>query len=130
MMWRILFVCVLALLVLVPVTAAQSGGQLCVRAFEDRSGNGTLDAGEPLLTRGISVNLLDASNVTVASALMDESPTSAQGVICFQGLPGGQYTVAITSAEYTATTPDLITTTIAADGLPTVVEYGGRLANV
>ncbi|MCB9451128.1 MAG: hypothetical protein H6672_06795 [Anaerolineaceae bacterium] len=106
---------------------AQSGGQLCVRAFEDRNGNGILDAGEPLLTRGVAMSLMDASGVTVATGLMDTSSTASQGVVCFQGLASGQYTVAVTSADFTATTPDLITTTVAEDGLPTVIEYGGRL---
>jgi hypothetical protein len=70
-----------------------------VRAFEDTNANGKLDAGEALLTRGINVNLLDAQNVTIASALLDQSPTAAQGVVCFQFLAAGQYTINI-SAEY------------------------------
>jgi hypothetical protein len=110
--------------------AAQSGGQLCVRSFEDRNGSGTLDAGEPLLTRGVSVNLLDAGGVTIASALLDESPTAAQGVVCFQFLAAGQYSVVITSADFSATTPATITTTISDSGLPTVVEFGGQRAGV
>ncbi len=112
------------------VAVAQSGGQLCVRSFEDRNGNGNLDAGEPLLTRGVSVNLLDANGVTIASALLDESPTAAQGVVCFQFLDAGQYSVAITSADYTATTVDTITTNVTDGSLPTVIEYGGQRAGV
>lgn len=111
---------------LASLAAAQGGGQLCVRAFEDRNGNGRLDAGEPLLTRGVGVNLLDSSGVTIASSLLDTAPTAAQGVVCFQFLPPGQYSVVITSADYAATTPDTITTTIADGGLPTVVEFGAQ----
>ncbi|MBZ0288562.1 MAG: hypothetical protein K8I30_13175 [Anaerolineae bacterium] len=107
---------------------AQGSGQMCVRSFEDRNGNGQLDAGEPLLTRGVGVNLLNGQGVTIASSLLDTSPTAAQGVICFQFLPAGQYSVVITSADYTATTPDTITTTIADGGLPTVVEFGAKLS--
>src|SRR6185369_17943230 len=81
------------------VAAQQTGGQLCVRSFEDRNGNGKLDAGEPLLTRGVSINLLDAGGITVASALLDTSPTAAQGVVCFQFLASGQYSVEVTSAD-------------------------------
>jgi hypothetical protein len=103
-----------------------SGGQFCVRAFEDTNVNGKLDAGEALLTHGINVNLLNAQNVTIASALLDQSPTAAQGVVCFQFLSAGQYTINISSAEYKATTPASITTTIADGGLPTVVEFGGQ----
>lgn len=105
---------------------AQSGGQFCVRAFEDANANGRLDEGESLLTRGISVNLLDSSNVTIASALLDQSPTAQQGVVCFQFLPPGQYTIQISSAEFRATTPASITTVIAGDGRPEVVEFGGQ----
>lgn len=105
---------------------AQSGGQFCVRAFEDTNANARLDEGESLLTRGISVNLLDSSNVTIASALLDQSPTAQQGVVCFQFLPPGQYTIQISSAEFRATTPASITTVIADDGRPEVVEFGGQ----
>ncbi len=108
------------------VHAQTSGGQFCVRAFEDTNANSKLDAGEALLTHGINVNLLDAQNVTIASALLDQSPTAAQGVVCFQFLAAGQYTINISSAEYKATTPASITTTIADGGLPTVVEFGGQ----
>jgi hypothetical protein len=108
--------------------SAQGSGQLCVRSFEDRNGNGQLDGGEPLLTRGVGVNLLNSEGVTIASSLLDTSPTAAQGVVCFQFLPAGQYSVVITSADYTATTPDTITTTIADGGLPTVVEFGAKLS--
>ncbi len=115
------------LLAFMHVAAAQGNGQLCIRSFEDRNGNGQLDGGEPLLTRGISVNLMDAQNVTIASALLDQSPTAAQGVVCFPSLAAGQYTVTITSAEYNPTTPATITTAISESGLPSVIEFGGKL---
>ncbi len=118
----------MVLIGIIGVTAAQSGGQFCMRAFEDRNSSGTLDAGEPLITRGISVNLLDAQNVTIASALLDQSPTAAQGVVCFQQRPAGQYTMTITSADYTATTPTTMTTALADGDLPIVMEFGGRRA--
>lgn len=108
-------------------TAAQSGGQLCVRSFEDRNGSGTYDPDEPLLTRGVGVNLLDSSGVTIASSLLDTSPTAARGVVCFQFLPAGQYSVVMTSADYSATTPDTIATTVSETDV-TVVEFGARLA--
>ncbi len=118
---------IIALLLLIGSTVqAQSGGQFCVRAFEDTNTNGKLDAGEALLTHGINVNLLNAQNVTIASALLDQAPTAAQGVVCFQFLAAGQYTIDISSAEYKATTPASITTTITDGGLPTVVEFGGQ----
>jgi hypothetical protein len=108
------------------VVHAQSDGQLCVRAFEDRNANGVVDEGEPLLAGGISVNLLDAQNITIASALLDQSPTAAEGVVCFQNLPAGQYSLGITATELKATTPGTITTTISASSIPTVVEFGAQ----
>ncbi|HEX2905653.1 MAG TPA: SdrD B-like domain-containing protein [Phototrophicaceae bacterium] len=123
---RIITFALLFLVGLSNLAAAQSGGQLCVRSFEDRNGNGRVDGGEPLLTRGVGVNLLDTTGVTIASSLLDTSPTAAQGVVCFQFLPAGQYSVVITSADYTATTPDTITTSITDGGPPTVVEFGAK----
>jgi hypothetical protein len=114
------------LLALNGAVQAQTGGQFCVRAFEDRNGSGTLDAGEPLLTGGISADLLNAENVVVGSALLSESPNRAQGVICFQFLTPGQYSLIITSADYAPTTPNTVTASIAEGTLPTVVEFGGQ----
>lgn len=123
---RRMVILVTALLIGSQAVSAQSGGQFCVRAFEDANVNQRLDAGETLLTRGISVNLLDASNITIASALLDQSPTAAQGVVCFQFLPAGQYTMTISSAEYKATTPSSMTTTVSDSGQPTVMEFGAQ----
>lgn len=105
---------------------AQGDGQFCVRAFEDRNGNGQRDAGEPLLTRGIGANLLDERGVIVASAIMDNSPTAGQGVICFLGLVAQQYTMVVTSAEYEPTTGDNMTVSVVSGGAPPVLEYGGQ----
>jgi hypothetical protein len=127
-MRRISLILILILAISGVAGAQQTGGQLCVRSFEDRNGNGKLDAGEPVLTRGVSVNLLDAGGITIASALLDSSPTAAQGVVCFQFLTAGQYSVLVTSADFTATTPATVTTTISEGGVPTVVEFGGQRA--
>jgi hypothetical protein len=108
---------------------AQSGGDFCVRAFEDLNGNGVRDtadstAFEPLLRTGIGADLLNEGGVVVGSALLADSPTADQGVICFQFLPDGQYTIQITSADYRATTPDTMTAAIRAGELPAVMELG------
>lgn len=108
------------------IVRAQTGGQFCVRAFEDRNGNGQMDSGEPFLTRGVSVNLLNAQNVTVASGLLDNSPTAAQGVLCFQFLEAGQYSLEITSPDFNATTPSTVTASISEGSIPTLVQYGGQ----
>jgi hypothetical protein len=116
------------LLFTVTVVQAQTGGQFCLRAYEDRNGSGALDSGEPFLTRGVSANLLNADNLVIASALMDDSPNAAQGVICFQFLEAGQYSLQVTSVDYEPTTPDTFTASISESALPTVVEYGARRA--
>ena len=129
MIYRI-SIAILLLLTMSSTAMAQSGGQFCVRSFEDRNANGTIDAGEPLLTGGVSADLLNAENVVVASALLSESPTAAQGVICFQFLSPGQYTMIVTSADYAPTTPNTVTAAISEGTLPTVVEYGGQRMTV
>lgn len=128
-MRRNLITAALALLALAGPVSAQTGGQFCVRAYEDRNANQALDPGEPFLTRDVAAALMDAGGIVIASALMDDSPTAAQGVICFQFLPAGQYTMQITSASYVPTTPDTVTAAIGAGTLPTVVEYGARRAD-
>jgi hypothetical protein len=108
--------------------SAQTGGQFCIRAFEDRDGDGVWAGAisEPLLTRDVAINLLNADGVVVDSGLLENSRTAAQGVFCFQFLPEGQYTALITSAELTATTPMSITALVNAQGEPVVVEYGAQ----
>ena len=78
-MQRLSFLMLIAVLLTATGVSAQTGGQFCVRSFEDRNGNSTLDPGEPLLTSGISANLLNAESVIVASALLADSPTAAPG---------------------------------------------------
>jgi hypothetical protein len=104
----------------------QSGGQFCVRAFEDRNNNQARDAGEPLLTRGVAVNLLNAEGVTIASGLLESSPTAAQGTLCFQFLPAGQYTVVVTSVELTATGAGDFSAVVSETGQPVLFEYGAQ----
>jgi hypothetical protein len=109
-----------------PAAAQEDDGQFCMRAFEDRNGNGQRDPGEPLITRGVGAELLDSQGAIIASALLDNSPTGAQGVICFQNLAPGQYTMNVTSAEFAATGGDNMTVNITGSGLPTVFEFGGQ----
>lgn len=119
----------LALLLCLSLTGAavaQNDGQFCVRSFDDRNGNQTRDQGEPLLNSGIGADLIDESGIVIASALLANSPTAAQGVICFQFLPPGQYTIVVTSAEYRATTPDTMTVTLVGGELPAVLEFGAQ----
>ena len=75
------------------------------------------------------MNLIDANSVVVATALLDESPSAAQGLIGFQFLSPGDYTVAVTSPDYTATTETSFTRTIETGATPTVVEFGAQRAD-
>lgn len=117
----------LMLLVGTALTAAQgSGGQMCIRAFEDRNANGAQDTNEPRITRGLSATLANAEGVIIASAIMDDSPNAASGTLCFQRLEPGQYTLRVSSAVYTPTTPGEFVAVVAANDVQ-VLDYGGRV---
>lgn len=122
---RIVFFIILTILVS-GAALAQNGGQLWVRAYEDRNGNGTRESDEPTLTRSISVNLLNAEGVVVASSLLEDSVNVGQGLVGFQMLPPGDYTVVVTSADYQPTAGDTFTVTITGSGVPPVLQYGAQ----
>jgi hypothetical protein len=107
--------------------AQSSGGQICVRAYEDRNGNASQDANEPPITRGISATLADAQGVIVETAMMENSPNASGGTLCFQRLAAGQYTVRVASADYTATSPDEFVTAVSDTGVPQVFPFGGQV---
>jgi hypothetical protein len=121
------FVSSLMLLIVIGGAAvAQGGGQLWIRLYQDLDGNGQRDVGEPLLTRGMAVALSDSSGAIIATALLDESPNSAQGLIGFQNLPAGTYTATLTSADFAPSGDPSFARDIAADGIPAVVEFGAQ----
>ena len=120
----------LSLLMISNVALAQTGGQLWVRSYEDRNANGARDTGEPLLTRGVSVDLMNADGIIIASALLDNSPTAAQGYVGFQMLPAGEYSVVVTSADYEATNGNQFTATVSDVGMPTVLEFGAAAVEI
>lgn len=115
----------LLLLSITFVTAAQSAnGQFGVRAFEDRNANGVLDVGEPLLTRGVAVSLENADGVIVATGVLDDSPNAAQGLIVFQFLEAGDYTLVASAPELSPTTETRFTRLISGGSLATIVDFG------
>lgn len=127
----VLLVLLMAFIGLAGDGAAQSsGGQICIRAFEDRNANAQQDPGEPLITRGLSASLIDVNGVIVDSRLMEDSPNAAQGTLCFQRLAAGQYTVRVTSASYTPTTQSEYVTAITETGEPVVFPYGAQVIQV
>ena len=113
-------------LVASPAAAQDDGGQFCVRSYEDTNANGIFDTeSERLITRGVSVELLEASGVVISSALLDQSPNASLGLICFYNLSSGEYTVLMSSADYVATTQRLVTESVDSTA-PTIIEFGGR----
>lgn len=119
------FVLALAALML-PAAAQDSGGQFWVQAFEDRNGDGVHDPGEPFLTSGVSVDLLNADGVVMASGTLDDAPFASRGFIGFLYLAPGNYTAVIRSPELTATTPDRVAVTITEGGTPITAMYGAE----
>ncbi len=107
---------------------AQNGGQFWVQAFEDRNGNGTRDAGEPFLTRGVSVDLLNADGVIMASGTLDDAPFANQGFIGFLYLAPGSYVAVITSPDLTPTSETRVPVTITAGASPVTVPFGAQRA--
>ncbi len=88
--------------VLAAPSAQQSGGQICVQAFEDKDGNGMRnEADEPLLS-GIGFTL---SNET--GRLASYTTDGVSEPYCFGNLAAGQYTIQARSSgkKGEATTP-------------------------
>lgn len=123
---RMLFI-LAALWLVVPLSAQEGSGQVCLRAFEDRNVNGSYDANEPFITRDISATLADVDGVIVASALLDDSPRAALGLLCFQNLAAGQYTLTALSATYAPTALFAFVTSVSADGVPQIFDYGAQV---
>jgi hypothetical protein len=107
----------------------QADGQFCVRAFIDANANGQIDPGEEFIEANLVANLQTADGVVIDTQSMSDSPTRAQGLLCF-ALSPGDYRVFVTSAVYEPTTDAALTATINAAGLPAVLEYGGQVIGV
>lgn len=106
---------------------AQSGNaQICVRSYDDRNSNGQFDPGEPLITRGIGLSLSNVAGVIVETALLESSPQAAQGIVCFQRLEAGQYTVDVSSADYQPTGAQAFVVVVSDTSLPQVEDYGAQ----
>ncbi|MCE2489227.1 MAG: hypothetical protein J4G17_04540 [Anaerolineae bacterium] len=121
-----LFAGLLLLTALSSLQAQNGGGQFCLRSFEDRNGNGNLDPGEPPLTAGVSAELRDADGLVVASGQLDNSPLAAQGVICFQFLQSGEYTLLVSDTLRQTGGGVIFTRRIEDGGAPLLVDYGAR----
>ncbi|MBI1258837.1 MAG: hypothetical protein GC204_15310 [Chloroflexi bacterium] len=127
MMKRLVFLTI-GLMIALPVFAQDNGGQFWVQAFEDRNGNGQLDAGEPFLTHGVSVDLLNAEGIVMASGTLDDAPYASRGYVGFLYLAPGKYSAVITSADLTPTTPDHVDVDITAGAAPITAMFGAQKA--
>jgi hypothetical protein len=79
-------------------SAANTGGSICVLAYEDANKNGTRDPGESLLNT-VGASLMVNNNVIIANHVTDGSEP-----YCFRNLPAQQYTVSFSSPLSQATT--------------------------
>jgi hypothetical protein len=108
----------------IPAFAQTDGGQFWVQFFEDLNGDGVRAEDEPPVVRGAVVQLLNAERVVVETGLLDTASNAARGLVAFQYLTAGEYTLQISAAEWVSTTPSEFTRDISPDQPPTVVEVG------
>jgi hypothetical protein len=121
---RLLLICLPFLLT--RILLAQDTGQVCVLSYEDRDGDGSRDADERSIAHGIGASLLNTSGVTIASALLDDSPFAANGLICFDQLLAGEYQILLTSAEFASTASASFTASVNPGEAPARFEFGAR----
>lgn len=122
--WRLPLFCLLILMTL--AARAQETGQICVLTFDDRDGNGSRDADERSIPHGIGASLLNADGVTIAAALLDDSPFAANGLMCFDQLRAGEYRLRVTSAEFIGTTASTFAASVNPGDAPARIEFGVR----
>jgi hypothetical protein len=103
---------------------ATNNAQACVRLYEDRGRSGTLDAGEPFITKDVGVNLANDLGVIIRTALVDDSAQASSGLVCFTQLEAGQYTISVASAAYSATTDSVFVTAVGESAVPLVFDVG------
>ncbi|MCY3797715.1 MAG: hypothetical protein OXG84_07900 [Chloroflexi bacterium] len=113
-------------LILTNLLVAQDTGQVCVQSFEDRDADGTRDADEWSVTRGIGAGLRNVAGVTIASRLLEDSPFAARGLICFEQLLAGDYQITMTSAEFAGTAASTFAASVNPGAAPALIEYGVR----
>lgn len=119
---RLLLICLP--FVLLAATVAQETGQVCVRSFEDRDGDGLRDPDERAIAHGVSASLRNRAGVTIASRLLGDSPFAADGLLCFDRLLAGDYQISLRSAEFTNTTSAVFSASVSPGVAPALVEFG------
>ncbi len=112
-------------LLLLPLHA-QDTGQICMQAFADQNTDGQRDATETSITRGIAASLLNERGVTIDSRLLEDSPYAADGLLCFDQLLAGEYSIIISSSEFIATTATSAEATVRPGSAPARIDFGAR----
>lgn len=110
--------------VMLPATLAQETGQVCVQSFDDRNGDGLRDPDERPIAHGVSAGLGNQAGVTIATRLLEDSPFAADGLLCFDDLPAGDYQISLRSAEFTITTAAVFSASVNPGAAPALVEFG------
>ena len=113
----------LLLLTLAPLRA-QDTGQVCVQCFDDRDGDGLRAADEGSVAHGIGAALMNLAGVTIQSKLLEDSPFAADGLLCFDDLPAGDYHISLSSAEFASASATVFAASVAPGKPPTVIEFG------
>lgn len=119
----LLWIC-LSLALLPPAMLAQETGQVCAQSFEDRDGDGLRDPDERAIAHGVSAGLGNLAGITIAARLLEDSPFAADGLLCFDDLPAGDYQITLRSAEFTITTAAVYSASVSPGAAPALVEFG------
>ena len=105
---------------------AQDRGQVCARIYADHDNNGLRGSDEPLISEGVGVELLTANGVTMAAGLLAQSPLAAEGILCFEGLANGDYSLRLTSAAYVGTGATDASANVDVGSAPPLLDLGAR----
>ncbi len=105
---------------------AQDTGQICVRAYVDQNEDGQRAGSEIPIVRGIAASLLDDRDLTIASQFLEDSPYAADGLLCFDQLLAGEYSVIISSSEYIATTATSAEASVRPGTAPARIDFGAK----
>ncbi len=112
----ILFITLFCIAYATPL-AAQSGGEICLLAYEDSNQNGLHEPQETAFT-GVGVSLLTQDDLIIGNHV------TGSDAFCFQGIAAGSYTVRFESSpNHTATTENTAAIELA-EGQRLRLEYG------